>query len=228
MQRRDGPALRDTAIWVSALFATGFGGYWFWGTWACVPFFLAYGVLYGTASNPRWHETGHGTAFKTRWMNDVLYQVACFMCMLRTPRLALEPCPAPHRHHRRRPRSGDRRTAPAELLDDASEPVQFAAGLEDLQRRGAPCGRPDECPGSGLYPRDPNGPRCSAPRGSGSASMRVVDRHRVVPAQLVAADAGRPAEYLRRLARLPVSASPSMWAWPKTCSTTAATAAPST
>ena len=34
MQRRDGPALLDTAIWVIALFASGFGGYWFWGTWA--------------------------------------------------------------------------------------------------------------------------------------------------------------------------------------------------
>ncbi|MDP0978041.1 hypothetical protein, partial [Klebsiella pneumoniae] len=42
MQRRDGPALRDTAIWFAALFATGFGGYWFWGSWACVPFFIAY------------------------------------------------------------------------------------------------------------------------------------------------------------------------------------------
>ncbi|WPN65667.1 MULTISPECIES: fatty acid desaturase family protein [unclassified Pseudomonas] len=81
MQRRDGPALLDTAIWLLTLVITGLGGYWFWGTWACVPFFLAYGVLYATASNPRWHETGHGTAFKTRWMNDALYQVASFMCM---------------------------------------------------------------------------------------------------------------------------------------------------
>ncbi|ARD12272.1 MULTISPECIES: fatty acid desaturase family protein [Pseudomonas] len=81
MQRRDGPALLDTAIWLLALLVSGFGGYWFWGSWACVPFFLAYGVLYATASNPRWHETGHGTAFKTRWMNDGLYQVASFMCM---------------------------------------------------------------------------------------------------------------------------------------------------
>lgn len=81
MQRRDGPALLDTTLWFATLFATGFGGYWFWGTWACVPFFLAYGVLYGTASNPRWHETGHGTAFKTRWMNDTLYQLASFMCI---------------------------------------------------------------------------------------------------------------------------------------------------
>ena len=81
MQRRDGPALRDTALWGLALLVTGFGGYWFWGSWACVPFFMAYGVLYGTASNARWHEMGHGTAFKTRWMNDAVYQVASFMCL---------------------------------------------------------------------------------------------------------------------------------------------------
>lgn len=46
MQRRDGPALLDTAIWAATLLATGFGGYWFWGSWACVPFFLVYGVLW--------------------------------------------------------------------------------------------------------------------------------------------------------------------------------------
>jgi fatty acid desaturase len=46
-----------------------------------VPFFLCYGVLYGSATDSRWHECGHGTAFKTRWMNDVVYQLACFMIM---------------------------------------------------------------------------------------------------------------------------------------------------
>ncbi|MBD8573126.1 fatty acid desaturase family protein [Pseudomonas syringae] len=81
MQRRDGPALRDTAIWIGALLLSGLGGYGFWGTWACVPFFFVYGLLYGTASNARWHETGHGTAFKTRWMNDAVYQVASFMTL---------------------------------------------------------------------------------------------------------------------------------------------------
>ncbi|EJN20456.1 fatty acid desaturase [Pseudomonas sp. GM78] len=81
MQRRDGPALRDTAIWLLAMVATGFGGYWFWGSWACVPFFFVYGLLYGTASNARWHEAGHGTAFKTRWMNDAVYQLSSFMFM---------------------------------------------------------------------------------------------------------------------------------------------------
>jgi len=38
-------------------------------------------VLYGSATDSRWHECGHGTAFKTRWMNDVVYHIACFMIM---------------------------------------------------------------------------------------------------------------------------------------------------
>ena len=46
-----------------------------------LPFFAVYGVLYGSASDSRWHECGHGTAFKTRWMNDAVYQIACFMIM---------------------------------------------------------------------------------------------------------------------------------------------------
>ncbi|MDA4844970.1 fatty acid desaturase family protein [Hoeflea poritis] len=79
MRRSDGPALRDTAIWISALVLSGAGGVYFWGTWWCVPFFLVYGVLYGSSSDSRWHESGHGTAFRTRWMNDVLYYVASFM-----------------------------------------------------------------------------------------------------------------------------------------------------
>ena len=81
MQRSDGPAIRDTIIWFAALIVTGGLGAYFWGSWWCVPFFLAYGVLYGSASDSRWHECGHGTAFKTRWMNDVVYQIACFMIM---------------------------------------------------------------------------------------------------------------------------------------------------
>ena len=81
MQRRDGPAIRDTAIWVGALVLSGAGGAWFWGTWWCVPFFLVYGVLYGSATDSRWHECGHGTAFRTQWMNTVVYQIACFMIM---------------------------------------------------------------------------------------------------------------------------------------------------
>jgi fatty acid desaturase len=79
MQRSDNPAIRDTAIWVAAFIVTGGIAAWLFPGWASVPFFLAYGVLYGSSTDSRWHECGHGTAFKTRWMNDVVYQVACFM-----------------------------------------------------------------------------------------------------------------------------------------------------
>lgn len=81
MQRSDGPAIRDTLIWLGSMAVLAGLGIYFWGSWLCVPFFLAYGVLYGSASDSRWHECGHGTAFKTRWMNNVVYQIACFMIM---------------------------------------------------------------------------------------------------------------------------------------------------
>jgi fatty acid desaturase len=84
MQRRDGPAIRDTLIWFALLGLTGTVGYLTWGTWWCVPAFIAYGVIYGSSSDSRWHECGHGTAFKTRWMNDAIYQIASFM-VLREP-----------------------------------------------------------------------------------------------------------------------------------------------
>lgn len=79
MQRRDGPAIRDTLLWFALLGMTGYLGYHFWGTWWCVPCFIAYGLLYGTASDSRWHECGHRTAFRTTWMNDVVYEIASFM-----------------------------------------------------------------------------------------------------------------------------------------------------
>jgi fatty acid desaturase len=81
MRRSDRAAIRDTALWLGGVVVFGALGLVFWGSWLAVPFFLAYGVLYGSASDSRWHESGHGTAFKTRWMNDVIYQIAAFMIM---------------------------------------------------------------------------------------------------------------------------------------------------
>ncbi len=84
MQRRDGPALRDTAIWLGALVLSGVAAWFAWGTWWAVPAFAVYGVLYGSTTDSRWHECGHGTAFRTRWLNDAVYHLACFM-ILREP-----------------------------------------------------------------------------------------------------------------------------------------------
>ena len=81
MRRSDARAFRDSILWIALIAITAAGGIAFWGSWWCVPFFFVYGVLYGSSSDSRWHECGHGTAFKTRWMNDVIYEIASFMLM---------------------------------------------------------------------------------------------------------------------------------------------------
>jgi fatty acid desaturase len=81
MQRSDGPAIRDTVIWLGAMALFAAIAWFLWPTWWAALPLAAYGVLYGSASDSRWHESGHGTAFKTRWMNDWVYQIACFMIM---------------------------------------------------------------------------------------------------------------------------------------------------
>src|SRR4028118_1715158 len=60
MARHDGPAIRDTIIWAVLHIAFAAGGIALWGTWWCVPFWIAYGVLYGSACALRWHECAHG------------------------------------------------------------------------------------------------------------------------------------------------------------------------
>ncbi|GLS85839.1 fatty acid desaturase [Cypionkella aquatica] len=84
MKRSDGPAIRDTIILFGVMLAAVSGGIALWPSWWSLPFWAVYGVMYASAMDSRWHECGHGSAFKTRWMNDALYQVACF-CMLRNP-----------------------------------------------------------------------------------------------------------------------------------------------
>ncbi|MEZ5824819.1 MAG: fatty acid desaturase [Geminicoccaceae bacterium] len=84
MKRADQPAIRDTIILFGLMIAFAGTAIALMPSWWSVPFWLAYGVLYGSAMDSRWHECGHGTAFKTRWMNRIVYQIACF-CMVRDP-----------------------------------------------------------------------------------------------------------------------------------------------
>lgn len=81
MKRKNGPAIRDTLIWFIALAVFGSLAYFSWGTWWALPAFLAYGIVYATPGDSRWHECGHGTAFKTAWMNEAVYQIASFMVL---------------------------------------------------------------------------------------------------------------------------------------------------
>lgn len=81
MARSNGRATRDTVIWLGLLVGSGVLAHLVWGSWWAVPAFALYGTLYGSVSDPRWHECGHRTAFRTRWPNDVIYVIASFMAM---------------------------------------------------------------------------------------------------------------------------------------------------
>ena len=84
MQRRDLPAIKDTLIYYFLLLSSAILGVLLWGTLYCIPFWLVYSLLYTAGADSRWHEAGHRTAFKTQWMNNFVYQIACFM-LFRNP-----------------------------------------------------------------------------------------------------------------------------------------------
>ncbi len=84
--RNNSRAARDTLLWLGLLAVSGYLAYVAWGSWWALPAFMVYGALYGGAGDSRWHECGHGTAFRTRWLNDVVYYLASFM-LLRQPTL---------------------------------------------------------------------------------------------------------------------------------------------
>lgn len=68
-----------TAVWLTLLAVTGVVAHLSWGTWWALPAFAAYGTMYGSVCDARWHECGHGTAFKAQWANTVIYDLASFM-----------------------------------------------------------------------------------------------------------------------------------------------------
>ncbi|MBS0633218.1 MAG: NADH:ubiquinone reductase (Na(+)-transporting) subunit F [Verrucomicrobia bacterium] len=81
LERRDGPAVRDTILWFALILGSAWATWALWPSWWAVLPLMVYGVLYASTSDSRWHEAGHGTAFKTDWMNSALYEIASFMVM---------------------------------------------------------------------------------------------------------------------------------------------------
>jgi Na+-transporting NADH:ubiquinone oxidoreductase subunit F len=81
LERRDGPAILNTILWLTLILSSGLATYALWGSWWAIFPYVVYSVLYASTSDSRWHETGHGTAFKTDWMNNALYEIASFMVM---------------------------------------------------------------------------------------------------------------------------------------------------
>ncbi|MEW5960878.1 MAG: fatty acid desaturase [Chloroflexota bacterium] len=80
MKRTDGPALLHFGLWIGLLLVSGYLAVLSWGTWWAVLAFFIYGTIYSSA-DARWHECGHGTPFKTRWLNEFFYHLSSFMTL---------------------------------------------------------------------------------------------------------------------------------------------------
>lgn len=83
MKRTNKEAAIHFGIWAVLLIGSGVGAVLTWGTWWTVPFLLFYGVMY-SMSDHHAHELSHGTPFKIKWLNDVLYWVNGFMTLHET------------------------------------------------------------------------------------------------------------------------------------------------
>jgi len=78
MKRSDGPGLYFLAVWFVLLVITGSAIYLTQGSGWIVPSIFAYGVVLGFAYAPS-HECAHGTAFRTRWLNEAVLWCSSFI-----------------------------------------------------------------------------------------------------------------------------------------------------
>ncbi len=81
LERTNGPAIRDTILWFGLIFGFAYLTILLWGSWWAILPYLAFAALYAGSSDSRWHEASHGTAFRSDWMNNALYEIASFMVM---------------------------------------------------------------------------------------------------------------------------------------------------
>ncbi len=81
MRRSDTRALRDFSLFAAALACLGVLAWFSLGTWWAPPAFLAYGILYASGAESRFHECLHGTPFRTRRINEAFLVVLGFMSL---------------------------------------------------------------------------------------------------------------------------------------------------
>ena len=77
-KKSDFQGFKHMAIYFASLFFFGYLAYATWGTWWTILFFFIYASIWG-CSDAIWHETGHRTAFKSKFWNDFFYYIASFM-----------------------------------------------------------------------------------------------------------------------------------------------------
>lgn len=78
IKRSDWQGIKHVSVWIIVLVFSGYMAFINWGTWWAVFWFFVYGNIY-MSSNPIWHDCGHRSAFKSRWLNEIFYQITSFM-----------------------------------------------------------------------------------------------------------------------------------------------------
>ncbi|WP_118180064.1 fatty acid desaturase [Paraburkholderia phosphatilytica] len=76
--RSDARGLMQAGGFLLLVVATGVLAWKSLGTVWAIPAFLLYGTVFAF-SEAAAHELGHGTAFRTRWLNETFYWIICFM-----------------------------------------------------------------------------------------------------------------------------------------------------
>lgn len=97
MQRTNIRPLVDMISWLALMGVFGWLAVEYWGSFAGFIYLFIYGVLYGSASSAREHETGHGTAFKSKALNRIFHEITSF-CILRETFLRNHGHDLHHRH----------------------------------------------------------------------------------------------------------------------------------
>ena len=78
MKRTNGSGLWFLAVWGALLLVAGWGIHLARGSWWLVPAVVIYGVVLGFAYAPS-HECAHGTAFRSRWLNETVFWASSFV-----------------------------------------------------------------------------------------------------------------------------------------------------
>lgn len=97
MQRTNARPLFDMMSWLALMGIFGWLTVSYWGSFTSFITLFIYGILYGSGSSAREHETGHGTAFKSKALNRLFHEITSF-CILRETFLRNHGHDLHHRH----------------------------------------------------------------------------------------------------------------------------------
>ena len=79
VQRSDVPGLKWLGLWILCLIISGYLLHLSLSTWWVVPAIFLYGSVLTLSGYALSHECAHGTAFRTRWLNEICFWVSSFI-----------------------------------------------------------------------------------------------------------------------------------------------------